>query len=553
MVNRPRIHCHSAFQHYEMYHWDCGNSDTYNTTYNFNGGSIFGGSFGGGFMNGLGFGLGAGIMSLFGFGGGGGWGGGCFGGGYPMFGGGFGFGGFPQVSTWWGGPSRGNDGAGGQGNTSVTGGNTSVGGNTYNKTVYEGNDNKDFKPIRKFLKRYGNLKSDIEKAEEKAKKKNEEYQPTKGILKDAKKLYDDIIEYGVPNDGHADDKDKEDLDIIKNFLESNFPSLKKGNGTQQVTVREVPPAQDNTDGDAVKITPVPIIVTDDDGNQIEEQVPKTITDKINEATDINVLIALLHDENFNYDDDEANQIAFNQKFNELLNTFVDNNKEDVEALKAQLEDIKSKLSEYPDLLALVNAKLAAITTAERPAEDPHNTDKSLITIGSQKKKIDDIKNADDLAGLTKAQAQTIGKENAITILGNLGIAANEQINECAAIKEVLFLLEVSQLNVKIAYNAHSSATDHWISGVISNVEEDENTHKLSYKIDCSDGRGTQGNKYTVEQQDEKTFRFSIKETEDFGTGVHLTDDNVTYVDYTYNESDPYLYRNGPKFTSKQPR
>lgn len=91
MVNIPRIKCLSPFKQYEMYHWGCGDGDTYNTTYNFNGGSIFGGSFGGGFWNGVGMGLGAGIASLFGFGGGG-----CFGGGWNF---GQNFFGVPQLTA----------------------------------------------------------------------------------------------------------------------------------------------------------------------------------------------------------------------------------------------------------------------------------------------------------------------------------------------------------------------------------------------------------------------------------------------------------------------
>lgn len=87
----PRIHCHSAFKHYEMFH--CNNSGGYgnsifNTTYNFNGGSMCGGGFWGGLFGGLGMGLGAGLMNF-------------LGGGLGMFGGGFGmmnmFGGFPMM------------------------------------------------------------------------------------------------------------------------------------------------------------------------------------------------------------------------------------------------------------------------------------------------------------------------------------------------------------------------------------------------------------------------------------------------------------------------
>lgn len=116
MVNVPRIHCHSAYKHYHMFHNNSGSSygnSIFNTTYNFNGGTMCGGGFWGGLLGGFGMGLGAGLMNLFGglFGGGMGFG-------FPMggmFGGGFGFGGFPMLGGWggFGGGSRA-DGAGGK-------------------------------------------------------------------------------------------------------------------------------------------------------------------------------------------------------------------------------------------------------------------------------------------------------------------------------------------------------------------------------------------------------------------------------------------------------
>lgn len=109
MVNVPRIHCHSAYKHYHMFHNNSGSSygnSVFNTTYNFNGGTMCGGGFWGGLLGGFGMGLGAGLMNLFG----GLFGGGMFGGGmsfgFPMFGGGL-WGGY-------GGGSRVGDGAGGK-------------------------------------------------------------------------------------------------------------------------------------------------------------------------------------------------------------------------------------------------------------------------------------------------------------------------------------------------------------------------------------------------------------------------------------------------------
>ena len=112
MVNVPRIHCHSAFKHYEMFH--CNNSSSYgnsvfNTTYNFNGGTMCGGGFWGGLFGGLGMGLGAGLMNFLGGGLG------MFGGGMNMFGGGMGmFGGFPMMNLWGMGGSQRSDGIGGK-------------------------------------------------------------------------------------------------------------------------------------------------------------------------------------------------------------------------------------------------------------------------------------------------------------------------------------------------------------------------------------------------------------------------------------------------------
>lgn len=129
MAYIPKLHCHSSFEHYEMYHANrssgYGNS-VFNTTYNFNGGTICGGGFWGGLFGGLGMGLGAGLMSWLG--------GGMFGGGMGMFGGGFPMmnmwgGGFPFMN-WWGGGGV-SDGAGGRNiNTHTTTSTTTTNTNT---------------------------------------------------------------------------------------------------------------------------------------------------------------------------------------------------------------------------------------------------------------------------------------------------------------------------------------------------------------------------------------------------------------------------------------
>ena len=90
-----RINCHSAFQHYDMFHSrHCGGNygSVFNTTYNINCSGH-----NGGFWGGFGLGLGNAFGSIFGSM----FGGGMFGSfGFPMFGGGM-FGGFPSWNNSW--------------------------------------------------------------------------------------------------------------------------------------------------------------------------------------------------------------------------------------------------------------------------------------------------------------------------------------------------------------------------------------------------------------------------------------------------------------------
>ena len=107
-----RIKCHSAFQHYNMFHGHSTGGNNYGSIFNIN---VYdgGGCGGGGFWSGLGAGFGAGFGNMFGgflssmFGGFGNMFGGCFGGGFGMGGlfGGFGnmFGGFGGFGNMFGG------------------------------------------------------------------------------------------------------------------------------------------------------------------------------------------------------------------------------------------------------------------------------------------------------------------------------------------------------------------------------------------------------------------------------------------------------------------
>ena len=205
MVNVPRIRCHSALKHYEMYHWNCGSDNSvFNVTYNFNGGSCFGSSFGGGFWNGIGMGLGAGLMSLFGFGGGSGWGGGF---GMPFFGGGWG-GGSPAMSTWWGGGASGGNGAGG--NTGSTT-NTSTTTNTnYYNTV---NTPKVDKTYKGYKKRYDKLCNE--------KKWNKSDKAADSSASKLRQLYSEVLGWNP-----SDDSDKTTLvDSIERLADLNHVNL----------------------------------------------------------------------------------------------------------------------------------------------------------------------------------------------------------------------------------------------------------------------------------------------------------------------------------------
>ena len=92
-IDRPRLHCHTPFQHYQMYHRDSDSSygnSVFNYTYNINSAPLCGGGFWNSVLGGIGMGIGnlfGGMLgNIFGgFGFGGCFGGGMFGGGFPSF------------------------------------------------------------------------------------------------------------------------------------------------------------------------------------------------------------------------------------------------------------------------------------------------------------------------------------------------------------------------------------------------------------------------------------------------------------------------------------
>lgn len=336
MVNIPRIRCHSSLKHYEMYHWGCGDGDTYNTTYNFNGGSIFGGSFGGGFWNGVGMGLGAGIASLFGFGGGG-----CFGGGWNF---GQNFFGTPQLTAptrnffgdYYGQYRHTGDGAGGQ---STTTGGSSI--TSYN-TTSSSNKNKDEKPINKlnrhvdkFLKKY---------AEGKYNGKGDK------ALIEAKALYGKCT-LALKDDIETDD-DNAKLQEIKDKLIKKFPQLKDDTSVQQQQELQVQAKQDT----------------------IQQAPEESFEDKVGKCKDFAELLALIGGNKYN-ELNKEDKAAFDAKFDELLNA--------IGSDKNALEQLKISVTDYGDLLSKVTAKISALEAAEEAdeaddADDADDADETAI-------------------------------------------------------------------------------------------------------------------------------------------------------------------------------
>ncbi len=333
MVNIPRIKCLSPFKQYEMYHWGCGDGDTYNTTYNFNGGSIFGGSFGGGFWNGVGMGLGAGIASLFGFGGGG-----CFGGGFPMFGGGncgLNFFGTPQLTTptrnffgdYYGQYRHTGDGAGGQSTT--TGGTTYNGGNT---TIHK-SDNRDERNINK-------LKNKVNKFIEKHDKEkvSEKYNNTKA-LKQATDLYNKLPI--TLKDDVLTETDKDAIRKLKESLAQRFPELAtRYKQEYDKEPEQLSKAQAPTSG----------------GDQAQAE---NFGDKVRGCKDFNALLALIGGNKYN-ELNEEDKAAFDEKFDDLLKA--------IESNKNALNELSSKVADKQDLSSKVYAKIKALEAAEAAEE-----------------------------------------------------------------------------------------------------------------------------------------------------------------------------------------
>lgn len=178
-MSHNRIGCHTAYQHYEMFHGHkaCCNSRSsiFNVVYN-TPHCCSGSSWGGGFWGGIGMGIGMGIANFFGgmfgnmFGGGMGFGFPGFGG----FGGGFGGG----WGNFWGGNSGANNGTPANNNSNVT--------------------NVDYEKLNKLHERKNNL---LEKEN-----------PSKDELQ---ALLDDIESLEKNLDGNDDKKDKKYIEELK--------------------------------------------------------------------------------------------------------------------------------------------------------------------------------------------------------------------------------------------------------------------------------------------------------------------------------------------------
>ncbi len=240
MVNIPRIHCHSAFKHYEMFH-SCSDSSygnsIFNTTYNFNGGTMCGGGFWGGLLGGLGMGLGAGIMNFLGGGsmfGGGLFGGGMFGGGMGMFGnfGMFGGGFSPFASIWNNNSTPRTDGAGGR------------------KENPSADDSEckdiDDEKIDNLTTKYNELKN-------KSTITQEEIDALKQEIEDAKENSDDIHKDG--NDASY----KNLLELVGKLEPKSAPPVVEDDGDKISIVPEPPKENNGVKKDVVppsKVTPV---------------------------------------------------------------------------------------------------------------------------------------------------------------------------------------------------------------------------------------------------------------------------------------------------------
>jgi len=246
MVNVPRIHCHSAFKHYEMYH--SGHSSGYgnsifNTTYNFNGGMMCGGGFWGGLWGGLGMGLGAGLMNF-------------LGGGLGMFGGGF-----PTFGNWGGGVSKQTDGAGGK---------------TTKKTKCNDIDRDKL--------------ADLNKRELKLEKDLEAKKPDS--IKTLKKLYKDAVAAKNDSDEHHKSTDKTEYNTLinrlkelaeKNNLEVKDGELVEKTVTQQpAKITEEPHVQNEAVKPAVTEKNINDLTREEILGLTPDQAIKMLGDRINE-------------------------------------------------------------------------------------------------------------------------------------------------------------------------------------------------------------------------------------------------------------------------------
>ena len=215
MVKIPRIHCHSAFKHYHMYHsgHDSSYGSVFNTTYNFNGGTMCGGGFMGGLWGGLGMGLGAGLMNLFG----------------GLFGGGMGFG-FPMGGIF-GGGSRHTDGAGSKEKEVKT----------KTKVVEKECNDPDRAKLNELNAKELKLESDLKNKKE-------------GSINTLKHLYEDAIaaQKASESDKHHTDSDKIEYETLiarlTNLAHANGLEVKDGKLIESKPSQPAQPVDNSQDG-----------------------------------------------------------------------------------------------------------------------------------------------------------------------------------------------------------------------------------------------------------------------------------------------------------------
>lgn len=157
---------------------------------------------------------------------------------------------------------------------------------------------------------------------------------------------------------------------------------------------------------------------------------------------------------------------------------------------------------------------------------------------------------DDILKLTKAQISKLTDAQAKDLLKKLGIEEESQVKANDLInRTVLRLLDKVKINVKLGQNLHQSATDHFIIGQISLIDDDDDSKPIKYTVDGTKYSGnTQKNVYTFTQTAANAKSFDVK-FERSENGARLAKSDVQTVTYEAKENEEYLTRDGYKYTT----